>query len=215
MERRRWLILMSVAAGLAVPAGGAAWAQPAPPPLPPPPLPPPPPPPPGYSPYAVPGPTYYPAPGTPAAPDAPPPVLPYWEPGNPIPQGYKPVSKPTAGLLGMGIGILSAGWTTAAVVGAVAQAGASQTPGGNPGAWVPMYFPVVGPFLTMAILQPGPAEVGLLLSDGIFQIAGTVGVLVGSLKRTYRLVYTGETASIELTPAAGPGFWGLRTTALF
>jgi hypothetical protein len=220
-----WVAVVAVAVG-----AGAAHAQPAPPLPPPPPLPsppappavtvahppPPPPPPPPYSPPAAPGPTYYPPSGVASQSGAPPPVLPVYDPDQPIPQGYRLQSRPTVGVLGMGIGMFSAGWVTSVVMGIVLMEEAKKDPNGpDASAFVPMYIPVVGPFVEMAVLRPGPAELGLLITDGIFQLAGSVGILVGSLKRTYRLVYTGETASVELAPAAGKGFGGLLATGQF
>lgn len=199
------------------PSGSSAKPPPPPPPPPPPSATttaqrPPPPPPPPYAPYPAPGPTYY-APTSP--PGTPPPVIPAWDPDGPVPAGYKPVSRPAVGLLGMGIGLLSAGWVTAVVAGGIAFGQAKKDAGGRPDVWVPMFFPVAGPFVTLAMLQPGPAESGLLICDGLFQLAGSVGVLVGSLKRTYKLVYTGETASLQVTPMGGPGTFGAVATGQF
>jgi hypothetical protein len=206
------------------------------PPLPAPPLPgppthaippPPPPPPPAYpdpppvvqTAPAAPGPTYYPPSGVANQSGAPPPVLPVYDPDQPVPQGYKLQSRPTVGVLGMGIGTFSAGWVTAVVMGIVLSEEAKKDPNGpDPSVFIPMYFPVAGPFITMAVMRPGPAEIGLLMTDGIFQLAGSVGILVGSLNRTYRLVYTGEgaaAASVEIAPAAGMGFGGLQATGHF
>lgn len=208
------------------------------------PPPPPPPPPGGYyvpqgaappyypPPAATPAPSYYPppgggppyyppAPGAPAqaahpASSTPPAILPVYDPDQPIPEGYRLTSRPTVGVLGMGIGLFSAGWVTAVVTGIALGEEARKEPGGtDPNAFIPMYFPVAGPLVTLAILKPGPAEMGLLITDGIFQVAGSVGILVGSLKRSYRLVYTGEKASFEVTPAFGAGYAGVQTTGSF
>lgn len=201
-----------------------------------PPPPPPPPPPYGYPPAAAPapgvdngapgrhaapsapypGPTYYAPSGVPAQNGAPPPVLPVYDPDQPVPQGYRLQSRPTVGLLGMGIGMFSAGYVTSVVMGIVLMEEAKKDPTlPDQSVYIPMYIPVAGPFITMAVMRPGPAEIGLLLTDGIFQLAGSLGILVGSLKRSYRLVYTGEAASLQLAPAAGMGFGGLQATGQF
>lgn len=229
------LLRASVIAAL-VTGASAAHAQPVPLPRPPhpaappglpappsppgvPPLPPPPPgPPPGYevAPPPGPAPPYYAPPAATPAATAPPPVLPVYDPDQPVPQGYRLQSRPTVGLLGMGIGLFSTGWVTAVVMGIAFGEEAKDDPNGPDASnFIPLYFPVAGPFVTMAVLKPGPAELGLLLADGVFQIAGSVGILVGSLKRSYRLIYTGETASVEVLPAAGAGYFGLQTMGHF
>ena len=198
------------------------------------PAPPPPPPPPPY--YYPPGGTpYYPAPPAvaPAATSTEPPTyLPYPDTDAPVPEGYRVDSRPGAGLLGIGIGMLTAGWATSAVVGAIAADHAEGNPGPNnidPDVWTPMYIPVAGPFVTLATLRPGPAEAGLLLTGGIFQTAGLLAILLGSLRRTYRLVRTGsepvqsassrasllDLSSVEVAPAVGAGLLGLTTTGRF
>ncbi|MBK8255057.1 MAG: hypothetical protein IPK82_20655 [Polyangiaceae bacterium] len=166
----------------------------------------------------VPGRPYYaPAPGVPpqVAPPSqsgPAPILP-WEPGAPVPDGYRPQSRPTSALLGVGIGLLSAGWVTAVVTGGVMVDDADKS--GDPnapaaGTFVPMFFPVAGPFITMAVWKPGPAEMGLLITDGIFQVAGAAGVLAGALKQTHRLVYVGPSeATLRVEPVLGLGYVGI------
>lgn len=186
-------------------------------------------PPPGYAPAPgvpgvppgvppVPGRPYYaPVPGVPpqVAPPSqsgPAPILP-WEPGAPVPEGYRPQSRPTSALLGVGIGLLSAGWVTAVVTGGVMVDDADKA--GDPnapaaGTFVPMFFPVAGPFITMAVWKPGPAEMGLLITDGIFQVAGAAGVLAGALKQTHRLVYVGPSAgTLRVEPVIGLGYAGI------
>lgn len=209
-------------AATAAPSSSATGARPPPPPPPPPPpydyAPPAGPAPTYYQPPAGPAPTYYQPPAGPAGPaaGAPPPVLPVYDPDQPIPAGYRLQSKPTVGVLGMGIGTFSVGYVSAVVMGIALGEDAKKNPDGpDSSVFTPMYFPLVGPFVTMAVLKPGPAEIGLLLADSVFQIAGSVGILVGSLKRTYRLVYTGETASVELLPAAGAGYGGLQAVGQF
>lgn len=236
MAPRRWQGLAWMAAVMVTVAAQAAHAQPRPPlppvpapplppvpgpPLPPvpvgpqPPLPPIPPPPPGYEVVPVQAAPPPPPAATPAS-TTPPPVLPVIDPDQPVPAGYKLQSRPTVGVLGMGIGTFSAGWVTTLAMGIVLSEEAKKNPDGpDPSTFIPMYFPVAGPFVTMAVWKPGPAELGLLLTGGLFQVAGSIGILVGSLRRTYRFVYVGETVSLEVSPSAGPGLAGLTTTGHF
>lgn len=145
--------------------------------------------------------------------------MPYPDTDAPVPEGYRVDSRPVVGYLGIGIGMLTAGWATSAFAGAIAADHAESNPGPPPEAWTPMYFPVAGPFVALATVRPGPAEMGLMLTGGIFQTAGLLGILLGSLRRTYRLVRVADTApaaaSIEVIPAAGAGFVGLQTTGHF
>ena len=240
-------IALSLAAAALVAGAGAAHAQPrlpvpplppAPPvvhpPLPPaPPVPIPPPPPvvvetppaaaPGYYPAAdappPPPPAAQPPPPPPAEPPA---VINGWQPDDPIPEGYRKVSKPNAGYLGIGIGMFSAGWVSAIVAGAVETDDASKAtkPGAlKPSAWVPMFFPLAGPFITIITAKQGtesPAGLGLLLCDGIFQAASVLGILVGSMRWTHKLVRVGGLeATVDVTPAAAPGFAGVQTIGHF
>jgi hypothetical protein len=145
-----------------------------------------------------------------------------WQPDDPIPEGYKPVGKPNVGYLGIGIGMLSAGWVTSIVVAAAETDAASKStePGAlRPEAWVPLYFPVAGPLITIFTAKQGteaPAGLGLLLCDGIFQTAGLLGVLVGATRWTHRLVRVGGVeAGVDVAPVAGPGFAGIQTIGHF
>lgn len=230
-------IAMWIALGAPFAGAGAAHAQPAPPELPPPPpplppattarpLPPPPPadpgqPPPAYDPrpgarpeYAPPGYSPPPEPSSKL-----PPIITDWEPDEPIPEGYRRVSKPNVGYLGIGIGMLSAGWVSAVVAAIVGTDSAAENKGPDgihTSDWVPLYFPVVGPFITIVTTRQGPAGMGLLISDGIFQAAGLLGVIVGATRWTHRLVrVAGAEVDLQVAPAAGTGFVGLQTIGHF
>lgn len=231
MRVQRAAIAVSFAWVVLAAGAGSARAQAAPP-LPavaPPPLPALPPPPPYFPPQPpAPGPSYYPPTGSVPAPPAlapvatapaePPATLPYSDTDAPIPEGYRPVSKPSVGYLGIGIGMLSAGWVSAIVAGAVASDAAKKDKSPDAvsaDAWLPMYVPVAGPFVTIVTTHQGPAGMGLLLCDGIFQTAGLLGVLIGSLKRSYKLVRTEASATVQVAPAVGLGFTGLSASGQF
>jgi hypothetical protein len=144
----------------------------------------------------------------------PPAILP-WDPSDPVPEGYMPQSKPAAGYLGIGIGMLSAAWVTSGVVGGVLYDSLRKSPSPtrpSPDVMVPLFVPVAGPFVTAAMLKAGPGETGLLLGDGIFQVAGAVAIVTGALKRTYRLVRAAPVAELSLTPVLGPSYAGISGT---
>lgn len=205
-----------------VPAGHPPLPPP-PPPLPAPPLPPPP----TVVVDTAPadGPAYYPPPaGQPAAappaqPAQPPPVINGWQPDDPVPEGYRKISKPNVGYLGIGIGMFSAGWVSAVVAAAAETDAASKAkdPGAlRPSAWLPLFFPLAGPFITIVSAKQGPAGMGLLLCDGIFQAAGVLGIIVGATRWTHRLVRVGGVdLTLDVSPAAGPGFAGIQTIGQF
>jgi len=135
-----------------------------------------------------------------------------------VPEGYRVVTRPSVGYLGIGIGMLSAGYTTAIVSGAVASADAkrdTRPDAVGSDAWIPMYIPVVGPFITIVTTNQGPAGMGLLMCDGIFQTAGLLGILLGSLRTTHKLVPTGLLETVEVAPAVGTGVVGFQATGQF
>ncbi len=174
-------------------------------------------PPPQYPPQYVP---YYPYPppyGYPPPYAAPPPaaprperpvVIPDWDPDVPVPKGYQMIDGVNGRLIGAGIGLLSAGWLTSALVGGLAQADG----GSSADDWTPLYFPVAGPFAAIATLDPKPAGLGLLLADGILQVGGALGIVVGILDTRYKLVRVSD-SSVRFTPIIGQGFQGLSCRA--
>jgi hypothetical protein len=144
-----------------------------------------------------------------------------WDPDAPPPKGYRLVDSVNGRMLGGGIGLLAGGWLTAVMAASVGSSvEANEDDEGEPddgthaGDWTPLYFPVVGPFLSMATLDPDPSGMGLLLADGIVQTGGALAIVLGVVDRKYKVVRY-AVGGVELTPLASPGQHGLVATGRF
>lgn len=222
-------------AALAATASGVAWAE-EPPPLPPPesqapPLPPPEPAPPrslpsasAQTPVGAPALPSSPLPPQPAAPPpalalSPPaptdaPVLAPWDPDTPVPPGYVLRSEPQTGLIFAGSAMVSIGWVTSVAVGLIAAQEESDRGIDGDGVeaddWAPLYFPVGGPFATIASVDASGAGTGMLVFDGVLQLAGVGLIVFGSLSQTHRAAplpsLGGAVTLVPSASARGPGF---------
>lgn len=156
---------------------------------------PPPPPPPGFEgPAAQPGPpppTYAPQPtygqppppagyyGTPvySTPLLGPKVL-DWEEGEPVRPGYHPETRVRKGLVIGGAVTFGTVYLLTALIGAVAT-DVDEATGGSSGDIVPLFIPVVGPFIAIGTLHP-PTTGGFFLAlDGVAQAAGVAMFIYG------------------------------------
>ncbi|EYF07145.1 Hypothetical protein CAP_0624 [Chondromyces apiculatus DSM 436] len=138
-----------------------------------------------------------------------------WDPDVPPPDGYALDSNVNAYLIGVGLGLLTAGWLTSALVGSLASDATDADLGGHSAAdWTPLYFPVVGPFIALGTLEPDPAAAGLLIADGVIQAGGAIGILWGALNRRYKVVRERQ-GLVHVTPVAGPSFRGLSALGRF
>jgi hypothetical protein len=146
-------------------------------------------------PYAYPKPHY--APPAPAAPSGPPAVVHGWDNDVPAPDGYFLDSDPNGAMIGVGIGLLTGGYVTAAVVGAVGSRG----DGSNEEAWIPLYIPVGGPFAAMFTLDTGPGTSGVLIANGIVQLGGLAAIIGGAVDREYKVVRSAT--AVQLVPTPG------------
>ena len=193
---------------------------------------PPPPPPQGYPPYPYPyyPPPPYPQPYAPAPPPPPapppkpsgPPAVVYgWDPDAPAPEGYRLASDPNGTMIGVGIALLTVGWTTSTVAAAVggsleSEGSVAERDGIDPEDWAPLYIPVGGPIAAIVTLRPGPSGIGLLLADTIVQLGGLVGIVAGALDVQHKVVRTQiGGAEMELTPMLGPNESGLSLRGRF
>ena len=170
-------------------------------------------PPPGYPPPAVM------VPAAPARPQ-PPPVIYDWDPDVPPPAGYKVVDRPNGRMIGTGIALFVTGYLMSALVAAVASSAESDEidpleDGVTADDWAPLYIPVAGPFIALETLDPNPAGVGMLVLDGILQVGGVAGIVLGVVDRRHKAVWTHQVGRFEIQPEAGLQFRGIRARAHF
>jgi hypothetical protein len=223
-----------------------AWAQDAPPPPPPPAAPPaaravqgpppyhPPPPvyyaPPPYTPAQPYPPPYYGPPPQYAPPPAPypayrpqeqgpPPVVYGWDPDRPAPDGYRLVSTPNGRLIGVGIGLFSAGYVTAVVSAAVAAKveeddAAEDLDGIQPEDWSMLYIPVAGPFITITTVDASPSGMGLLIADGLVQTGGILSFVLGLVDREHKILRV-DRPDVGVLPGAPGATTGMTLAGSF
>lgn len=172
------------------------------------------PPPPRYAPYgqpAYPPPVqYYPKPA------GPPLVFYGWDADVPPPAGYDLRSSPNSKLIGLGVGMFSVGYVTAGVVGLVAVS--DQRPA-DADDWYPLFVPIAGPFVAMGTLEASTGETGVLLADGILQVAGLLAIIGGALDTRYKLVRTqvglSDDVVVDVMPTIGASGSGLTAKVGF
>jgi hypothetical protein len=180
---------------------------------------------PAYPPAPYPPPAYPPPYGYPAyppPPPAPPPqprppnVIYDWDPDVPAPKGYTIVDTMNGRVFGIGIAMLATGWFMSALAAGVGTADESDQAEDetDPRDWKVLYVPVLGPFFAIGTLDPSPSGMGLLLADGIVQVGGAAGIVVGLIDRNYKLVRQ-DAGRLSLTPLAGASFRGIGLKARF
>ncbi len=122
-----------------------------------------------------------------------------YEPGMVVPDHYTLHRRPLTGLAVAGGSMLGAGYLFSlpfAVTDSLLFDGRL---------W-PMFIPVVGPFAAIATFQPFPEGAGVLIFDGVLQVAGLTMMIAGVAIRTERLErnpFSGLKASIGRTEAGG------------
>jgi hypothetical protein len=99
-----------------------------------------------------------------------------YEPGTPIPAGYALGSRAAPGPFVAGAVMFAAGYGVSIVT---ATGGALVDDDAGRGL-LPMFVPLVGPFISVTTADPGGATALWLTLDGLVQIAG-VSLMVGSL----------------------------------
>ena len=123
----------------------------------------------------------------------------------------------SGGPLAAGITLLSLGWVTSVVVGVVAAQDEEERgldgDGVEAGDWAPMYIPVVGPVIAISSVDASPKGAALLVADGVIQTAGAALILVGALKRKYRIVRSA--AEVVVVPVVSLERPGLSLTGVF
>jgi hypothetical protein len=185
--------------------------------------------PPPYGPY--PPPAYYaPPPPAPAQPSGPAMIAP-WDPDQPPPAGYYLSSKVNGGLIGGGVAILTSFWTVSVIGAAIAAKDEEEAGIDGDGVesddWTPLYFPIVGPFITVNSVDAGSDGAAVLVIDGVLQTLGAFMIGWGIADRNYRVIRSpmGTPRSrvplqigsqeIEVSPIVGRSFRGVGLRASF
>lgn len=139
------------------------------------------PPPPGYGAqpgYGQPPPSggYYGGPGY--APAALGPKILDWEEGEPVRPGYHPETRVRKGLVIGGAVTFGVMYLFTALAGAIAS-DVSEATSGSSGDTVPLFIPVIGPFIAIGTLHPGTTGGFFLALDGIAQAGGLAMFIAG------------------------------------
>lgn len=159
-------------------------------------------PPPGYG-YPPPPGYGYPPPAVPSGPK----TLPY-EDGDPVPQGYRVETSSRKGLIIGGAVTFGVFYLLSVMTGALAQA-IDKADGGSGDEWVPMYIPVVGPFVTIGTAKAKNAGIVSLAVLGVAQTGGATMFVLGFVLPKTELVRNDIGGSLPrgtfaLTPRTSP-----------
>jgi len=149
-----------------------------------------------------------------------------WDPDQKVPNGYRMVDTVNGKALGTGLALLGTGWIISVLVGSVGAAGEEEegqldaADGVTADDWTPLYIPIVGPFIAISTLDAKPSGMGLLIADGIVQVGGAIGIVVGFVDRKYKLVRQDvDVGGVRLRPsfsfASRAGYAGLTATGRF
>ena len=127
-----------------------------------------------------------------------------WEPGEPVPQGYRPVSQIRTGLVVGGAVTFGSVWLLNALV---ASVGIDINQGQ---AW-PLYIPILGPFIAMGTFQRVQAvDAFFLVLDGIVQAGGLAMLIAGIAAPRHQLVRNRYTSLLFPMPVSfGNGSAGI------
>ncbi|MCA9620071.1 MAG: hypothetical protein KC731_13690 [Myxococcales bacterium] len=138
-------------------------------------------------------------------------VVYHWDPDLPPPAGYEMVDEVNAALIGSGAGMLGAGWLTSVLVAVVATQ-VDDISSERASAWAPLYVPVAGPFVAIGTLDASAAGLGFLLADGILQVGGALGIILGITDTDTKLVRVG---SVTIAPLVASDTRGLAIQGSF
>jgi len=158
-----------------------------------------------YPPHGHYPPPYVPPPPPPA--QGPPRVVYDWDPDQPVPEGYQLDSDRNGKLFGAGIGLFVSAYTLSALVGTALVSNPESDGDGTS-----LFIPLVGPFIATATLDPGGGGKGLLISNGVFQIAGALALGLSFADRHYKLF---RTSRVKLTPVVGARVGGISAEVSF
>ena len=91
-------------------------------------------------------------------------------------------------------------------------AGVGGANSADEGAWAPLFVPIVGPFVAIETLDPTAGALGLLIADGVFQVAGALGIALSFVDRRHKIVKRG---ALRVAPLTVAGAHGLQTEVSF
>jgi hypothetical protein len=119
-----------------------------------------------------------------------------------------------------GITLLGTAWLISLLAGGIGSSGEEEeeddaADGVTARDWTALYIPVLGPFIAVGTLDPGPSGMGLLLADGVLQVGGAAGIVAGIVDRQYKLVRHGVMGGLSVKPIVLPSFHGVAAAGRF
>lgn len=105
-----------------------------------------------------------------------------WEPGEPVPQGYRPSTQIRTGLVVGGAVVFGSVWLLNVLV---ATIGIDT----NQGQAIPLFVPILGPFIAMGTFRSLQAtDVFFLALDGLVQAGGAAMLIAGIAVPRHQLI---------------------------
>jgi hypothetical protein len=148
-----------------------------------------------------------------------------YEEGDPIPPGYVRDTRIRKGLVIGGAVTFGTLWLASVVAAATLTANEEQQRTTFDGEgnlvevevddYIPLYIPIAGPFITIATADAEVAGAVPLVIDGVAQVGGLAMLIAGLAARQDVLRRSVGEATIELTPVAMPGRFGLGLSGSF
>jgi hypothetical protein len=129
--------------------------------------------------------------------------LPYIE-AEPVPAGYEVLTQPRMGMAKAGIATFVPLYGLSALFGGLFLG----SEGGDAKQYGPMIIPVLGPFVTIGTSDSSEFSAGILVLDGLGQLAGAALFIGGMLSEEKYLVRGGKSVRPEVS--IGPGSVALR-----
>jgi hypothetical protein len=116
-----------------------------------------------------------------------PPSLPYTE-GASAPTGYHLDSRPQKGLIIAGSVSFGVAYLSSLLAASGLQQDSSRAKDGGGAETLPLFIPVIGPFIGLATLDPDPVGSGWLVLDGLVQTGGVIMFVTGLVSPTKKFV---------------------------
>jgi hypothetical protein len=133
-----------------------------------------------------------------------------WEPGETVPPGYQPRTQIRTGLVVAGASIFGGVWLLNVLVASIAI----DT---NQGQAIPLFIPILGPFIAMGTFQSLQAtDVFFLALDGLVQAGGAAMLIAGIAVPKHQLVRDRYASLFMPMPVSfGRGSAGLAFSGTF